>query len=788
MTNAIRRKRSILAVATMSLLWVLTRSTPASTQSGTFTVRDAIEMQTFIDPYPFNPAAVATEDVKYSLDHRLFAVVTQRGLISTNELECSAWVFNANAVRQFLSAPNGTEPPSPRRVVRMAAVANDPCITELRWLPGRKLAFLGRNRSPDRSLFTVDVETGALNKLTPDKQDVIQFDLVNDTVVYTTATVLSKAPKKTELVMTGSSIYSQMTPESPDDQKTATLWVIRGKKNAPSRVIDARTHKPIQLMTDMLALAPSGRAVVVTQHTDRIPEAWEAYEPFPGSAFGRLKPFAETGQGTQFHPWTLPEQYAFVDLATGRIDPIDAPLGESLGYFSPMKAIWAHDGRRVLLLNTFVPLRGIEESEKHLRVKKPCVALVDTFSRHITCVASVDQSGREEYQKDGTSYLLSDVTWNENVREIVLTYATFGAGDQAITYEHPPEKYRLENDTWKHVDSSAVLVSAPLWAGVRQDLNEAPVLCVGDQSEGQTKKLWEPNPQLKTINLGDVSVYQWRDQTGREWIGGLIKPPNYKPGQRYPLVIQTHGFNRHEFMTVGAFTTAFAARPLAARGIVVLQVGDEFDLMDTPREAPVSVQGYEAAIDHLTADGLVDPERAGIIGFSRTGYYALEALTKSPKRFAAATIADSDFLGYMQQLLTVDLDEYKKEGIAIYGSQPFGDGLKAWIEKAPAFNLDKIVAPVRIEVHDLDSLLGGWEAYAGLRLQDKPVDLIQLPEAAHEVTKPLDRLASEQEDVDWFDFWLNGYEDPDPTKADEYRRWHMFRRQRDQNLRSLRSP
>jgi hypothetical protein len=25
--------------------------------------------------------------------------------------------------------------------------------------------------------------------------------------------------------------------------------------------------------------------------------------------------------------------------------------------------------------------------------------------------------------------------------------------------------------------------------------------------------------------------------------------------------------------------------------------------------------------------------------------------------------------------------------------------------------------------------------------------------------------------VDWFDFWLNGHEDPDPEKADQYRRW-----------------
>jgi hypothetical protein len=235
-------------------------------------------------------------------------------------------------------------------------------------------------------------------------------------------------------------------------------------------------------------------------------------------------------------------------------------------------------------------------------------------------------------------------------------------------------------------------------------------------------------------------------------------------------------------MTVGTFTTAFAARPLAATGIMVLQVQEAPNLM-TPQEAPVNLQGYEAAIDRLTADGLVDPGRVGLIGFSRTGYYTLEALTKASNKFAAATIAESDFLGYMQQLLGVDINAdntAKKEGVAIYGSPPFGIGLKTWLQEAPAFALDKVVAPVRIEVHNSYSLLCTWELYAALRLQDKPVDLIQLPDAVHIVAKPLERLASEQGDVDWFDFWLNGHEDSDPAKAEQYARWRELRKLQDQ--------
>ena len=47
--------------------------------------------------------------------------------------------------------------------------------------------------------------------------------------------------------------------------------------------------------------------------------------------------------------------------------------------------------------------------------------------------------------------------------------------------------------------------------------------------------------------------------------------------------------------------------------------------------------------------------------------------------------------------------------------------------------------------------------------------------------KPLERLASQEMNVDWYDFWLNGHEDPDPAKAEQYARWRHLREIRDAN-------
>jgi hypothetical protein len=68
-----------------------------------------------------------------------------------------------------------------------------------------------------------------------------------------------------------------------------------------------------------------------------------------------------------------------------------------------------------------------------------------------------------------------------------------------------------------------------------------------------------------------------------------------------------------------------------------------------------------------------------------------------------------------------------------------------------------------------------WEPYAAMRYLHKPVDLILLNNAQHVLTNPAARLASQGGTVDWFRFWLQDYEDPDPAKAEQFRRWRELR-------------
>jgi hypothetical protein len=53
--------------------------------------------------------------------------------------------------------------------------------------------------------------------------------------------------------------------------------------------------------------------------------------------------------------------------------------------------------------------------------------------------------------------------------------------------------------------------------------------------------------------------------------------------------------------------------------------------------------------------------------------------------------------------------------------------------------------------------------------------MIYIPEGTHILEKPWERTTSQQGNVDWFCFWIKGEEDPDPAKAEQYKRWRELR-------------
>jgi hypothetical protein len=504
-----------------------------------------------------------------------------------------------------------------------------------------------------------------------------------------------------------------------------------------------------------IALSPDGRSLATISPVAEVPPSWETLYP-PPYLLSR----------NRIHAGGSAHQYVRIDLQSGSEQSLTgAPVSGDVGMWVVRETpSWSSDGQAVLLPGTFL-------KSKQNAPFRPCVAVVDLPSDTSTCVEMLKGPTDEKGGVEEGYHLVWDVRFVDGDKHRVNV--TFMGRPGEKDFLQATEYRQNQDGTWHVVRHNGLNVT------VKQSFNEPPRLVATD---GQVSRVvWDPNPQLKNVDLGQVSLYKWKDKEGQERIAELYKPSNYKPGRRYPLVIQTHGFTESLFAPSGGLPTAFAATELAAAGILVLQTGVVGECGSvTPNEARCYAVGYETVVNQLVSEGLADPERIGIIGFSRTCFYVMETLTKSSLHLKAASITDGYMFTYSQYMLFTD--RVSGEANSIIGASPFGEGLQQWLKRSPGFNLDKVTAPLLVmaEGHT-NSLLYMWEPYAGLFYLKKPVDLIILGSDEHVLRNPGVRMASQGGSVDWFRFWLQDHEDPDPIKAEQYKRWRELRKMQEAN-------
>jgi dipeptidyl aminopeptidase/acylaminoacyl peptidase len=656
-------------------------------------------------------------------------------------------------------------------MISLSTDREGPIIDDCHWLTDSSgVVFLERIAGGARRLVLADLRKRNVLPLTSATGVYKAFD-VRDRKHYVYVLADSAEQKRSRaerrapaIVATGRSLFPLLWPDDPNMLILAAslnrLWAVVGGK--PFEI--KHNGKPVVPGRDV-ALSPDGQSVVTALPVLEVPKSWETlYPPRLASFPYRIRAgHLDIGSGT-----ISVSQYVRISLKTGAIHPLtDAPISNDAGWWSAASPSWSSDGQAVLLPGTFL-------KQEQTVPSRPCIAIVDFTSHTRTCIETM--KGQSEAGVEGDYGAIKDARFIKGDKDHVLVsfYNAKNNSVQSIMY------LRVSDGSW-HADREKGVedegTNHGLEVSIRQGLDESPRLVVKDKHASRV--LWNPNPKLRKIELAEANIYTWKDKEGRDWRGGLYKPVNYKSGQRYPLVIQTHGFSDAKFRPSGLSTTAFAARALAAAGIVVLQVADLGDHCPAalPSEGPCAVGGYESAVSQLVTDGLVDPERVGILGFSRTCFYVMEALTTGSLHFKAASVVDGAMFTYLEYMVTEDWfgNAFANEADSIMGAPPFRDGLQQWLQRSPGFNFDKITAPVLITGISPSGLLLAWEPYAALRYLHKPVDLMMLNSDQHVLTNPAVRLASQGGTVDWFRFWLKGEEDFDSTKAAQYARWRDLR-------------
>ena len=325
-------------------------------------------------------------------------------------------------------------------------------------------------------------------------------------------------------------------------------------------------------------------------------------------------------------------------------------------------------------------------------------------------------------------------------------------------------------------------------AGISQSLTIPPDIFVVDIKAPRMTLVTNLNPDYSSITLGHIERIEWTNRYGSHCKGMLIKPVNYVAGKRYPLVLMASNFDGDYFISDSLYTTAFAPQSLANVGFLVL-MAKYSEANKAPKsqfpggmaEAYDWMSMQESAIDFLADRGMADKSNVGIVGFSRTSWLTDFTLTHSTYKFAAASSADSGTNTYGGYFRYNDAGTMNSSESQV-GGPPYGDTLRNWLKYAPPFNASNVQAPILME-YTRDPK-DAFEFFVALARQGKPVELYNYPKGAHPLDTPFERLASLQRNVDWFRFWMQGYEGKAPKyDPDQYIRWHKLREQQEWNKR-----
>jgi hypothetical protein len=772
--------RGLIGSHFLLALWLGNLGQAAEVVPRLVTVRDSIEMTKLADPHYVAGGSSRGRVAVVSPNGQQILVVLRRGDVKSNTNVYSMQLWNRAKVL--------TRDVSSRTLLEMTSSSNLPAISSPVWSDDNEtITFIGESGEQRQQVFEYSVRTGHLTQLTRHPSSVVAFSRAAQSP---SLTYVAERPDASlwdpETDARGLVVSDQFLSDLMVGRKSSQF---RGKQDEVDLFVqDSRgvrsSHFSGQLgRSSSISMSPDGNWVVAAIQMARsdLSPSWLNYDDY----LLRFELGLELSQDRAGQ--SLLRRYEILDTRTGRSHALlGAPTSTSL----ETTAVWIDSGTSLVLNSAFLPIDIDDPIERSARVQRPHTVEVNPAAGALTrigehCRHAVhwDRQARELIciaQPNESSELI------ERYRQILARQEAGVAVDQQLHTREDGSirtvRFQKLGNQWQEV-GPAESKREELEVYLREDMNLPPKIYARRVESADDILLADLNPQFRDLRLGKVEEITWEWSAGQPIQGGLYYPPDYRPGTRYPLVIQTHDWNPFRFWIDGPWTTAYAAQALAARGIVVLQLLDEFvpesfGMDGQLKEVEKAVAIYRSAIDHLSARGLIDKSRTGVIGFSHTCFYVKYALAHDPSLFAVASVAEGEDGGYMQFITGMN---YYVDANSLYGGGPFGPTLARWVERSPGFGLHRVQAPLRITVLNPRFVLAEWEWFAGLKHLQKPVELVMLRDGEHVLEKPSERLVSQEGNVDWFDFWLNGHEDPDSAKAPQYVRWRALRKSREAN-------
>jgi dipeptidyl aminopeptidase/acylaminoacyl peptidase len=276
-------------------------------------------------------------------------------------------------------------------------------------------------------------------------------------------------------------------------------------------------------------------------------------------------------------------------------------------------------------------------------------------------------------------------------------------------------------------------------------------------SNGKLQRITHTNDALiAQLKLSAAEYVTFKSKDGTEVAGYLYKPLDYVPGKKYPTILRPHGG------PVWSYYAEFThlAQLLAANGYAVLLpnprgssgYGQDFCKAIWADWGNKDYQDDIAMVDYAIAQGIADPDKLGVGGWSYGGI-STDFIIGQTARFKGAISG----AGAAEFTSLYGHDLYQRDYFTELG-YPW-DNKALWDKLAPFYKVKNITTPTMFMGGAIDwnvPVLGGEQMYQALKALGRETTLIVYPGEYHEFSTPThiaDRLARY---LAWYNHYVKG--------------------------------
>jgi dipeptidyl aminopeptidase/acylaminoacyl peptidase len=251
----------------------------------------------------------------------------------------------------------------------------------------------------------------------------------------------------------------------------------------------------------------------------------------------------------------------------------------------------------------------------------------------------------------------------------------------------------------------------------------------------------------------------WKGQDGATVEGILYYPADYQSGQRYPLIVATHGGPASS----DQFGFAPDAQVYAGKGYAVFKpnyrgstgYGDEFLREMSRGYFKQSHQDVMLGVDAVIAKGVADPAKLVKMGWSAGGHMTNKIITFTDRFKAASSGAGA--ANWISMYAQSDNREFRTPW---FGGTPWQANapIDLYWNHSPLKDVAKVKTPTIFLVGEEDPRVPmpqSVEMYRALKSNGVPTHLYVAPREGHGWTELRHRLFKLQIEMEWFEKWIH---------------------------------